>query len=1213
VSDIRRIKTSRLRWQLKFVFVCRGILACVALLGVAPAFGQAVTVSPSSLSFGTQALRTSSSAQKVTLTNAQTTTISISSITSSLVDFTRTTNCSTILAAGRSCTISVTFTPTALGLRTGTLTVTDSGSNSPQIVALSGTGVAAVTVTPSSLSFGNQTVGVKSLAATVTVTNNQSKSLTINSITTSLSDYTTSRTCPLKPKSLAARATCMVSVFFTPAASGTRTATLTISDNASVSPTVSLTGTGILPVTVVPSGLNFTGQALGTTSPPQVVTLTNNQSSPLTINSITSATSDFAFTSNCPLGPVTLAAGAFCAVSVTFSPKATGARTGSLTFNDNASTNPQNVSLSGTGTAAALVSIAVTPANPSFALGTTQQLQATGTYSDGSTQDLTNTATWSAANPAIATVNAQGLATSVTTGSTSVTATSASISGSTTLNVTPPALVSIVVTPAIPSDPLGTTQQFTATGTFTDGSTHDITTTVLWSSDTTTVATISNATGSQGLATTVSTGSTKITAAAASGSTTASTTLTVTAAALVSIVVTPVNPSIALGTTQQFAATGTYTNNSTQDLTSTATWASDTSSTVTINKSGLATSTGIGTATISATSGTVIGSTVLTVTTSQANAYCGPGDAAQFGSSDGPAALPQTCYYTALAATPSPGTVRTVTDVISWNSAWAAAVCGDIIQIPAGAVITAPTNTGLTVPTKTCDAHHYITVETSALANLPAEGARLTPCYAGVASLPGRPSYPCPSPTNDMAKIVAAATSGAGTRAITISANSAYIRFIGLEITRSSGSGINSQLVNMNAGGINHIVFDRVWGHGNTTDETTRFASLNRTSYFALIDSTLTDFWCVSVIGACIDAQAISGGANPNAGDADNTWKIVNNFLEGAAETIDLGGGSAVLTPTSLEIRLNHMFKPLTWNPADPSYNGGIGGHALIVKNLWETKNSDRVLLEANILENVWAGFSQKGNAITLTPKSQSGGTGINLCSSCVVTNTTVRYNKIRTAMQPFQIANVGNDNGAFAMAGNSYSIHDNVADNQGYATCYSCPTGTSSIELIEAPSVPASFILHDVTLDHNTIVYASGGINPAALLGLSGAQSSAGTEMFNIGFTNNLSITRAGTQNSIGSGITTNCAYQTAAGAATVDACWNPQTFGGNALVADGTIPWPGTNCTAETSYTDIFVDYANGDYHVKPTSACALTGTDGIDPGANIDLVNTMTEGVQ
>src|SRR5207247_2898225 len=99
-------------------------------------------------------------------------------------------------------------TATALGLRTGTLTIADTGNNSPQTVALSGTGVAAVNATPSNLSFGNQTVGVKSSAAAVTVTNNQSKNLTINSITSNLSDYTTSTACPLTPKALTPGASC---------------------------------------------------------------------------------------------------------------------------------------------------------------------------------------------------------------------------------------------------------------------------------------------------------------------------------------------------------------------------------------------------------------------------------------------------------------------------------------------------------------------------------------------------------------------------------------------------------------------------------------------------------------------------------------------------------------------------------------------------------------------------------------------------------------------------------------------------------------------------------------------------------------------------------------------------------------------------------------------------------------------------------------------
>jgi hypothetical protein len=640
----------------------------------------------------------------VTLKNGQSTAIAVTGITSSLSDYTQTNTCPvspSTLAAGKTCTISVTFTPTALGSRTGTLTVKDTGTNSPQTVSLSGTGVAAVTASPASLSFGNQVIGVKSAASSVTVTNNQSKNLSITKISTNLTDYTTTTTCPLTPKALAAGASCSVSVFFTPAAAGTRSATLTITDNATVSPTVSLTGTGIAPATASPSTLTFASQALGTSSGAQTVTLTNNQSAALTISSITSNLSDFSVTSACPISPGTLAAGASCKAFVTFSPKAQGSRSGTLSFTDNANNSPQTAALSGTGAppnlasiavtplnpsiaagttlqftatgtysdgstqdltnsvswsssvpgvasisnaglasgssqgstsitassgsiagstsltvgAPALVSIAVTPANPSFALGTTQALKATGTYTDGGTQDLTNSVTWKAASPAVATVNAQGVASSVAVGNTSVTGTSGAIVGSTSLTVTAAALVSIAVTPAIPSIPLGTTQQVTATGTFTDGSTQNLTSTVRWTSDTPSTATISNASTSHGLATSAGTGTATITAT--SGSVSGSTVLTVTTATLVSMAVTPQTASIALGTTQQFTATGTFTDGSTQNLTASATWSSDTTSTATVSKTGLATSVAAGTANISATSGSTTGSTLLTVTPAQ--------------------------------------------------------------------------------------------------------------------------------------------------------------------------------------------------------------------------------------------------------------------------------------------------------------------------------------------------------------------------------------------------------------------------------------------------------------------------------------------------------------------------------------------------------------------------------------------------------------------
>ena len=144
------------------------------------------------------------------------------------------------------------------------------------------------------------------------------------------------------------------------------------------------------------------------------------------------------------------------------------------------------------GTPVTLASISVTPANPSLALGLTKQFTATGTYSDGTTKDLTSSATWASSNSGAATIAASGLATPVAPGTTSISASSGNRSGSTTLTVIPAALVSIAVSPASPSTPAGIATQLTATGTYTDASTKDITTSVAWYSPDTNIALVGN-------------------------------------------------------------------------------------------------------------------------------------------------------------------------------------------------------------------------------------------------------------------------------------------------------------------------------------------------------------------------------------------------------------------------------------------------------------------------------------------------------------------------------------------------------------------------------------------------------------------------------------------------------------------------------------------------------------------------------------------------
>jgi hypothetical protein len=197
------------------------------------------------LTFGNQAENTTSAAKTVTLTNNLNTTLAISSITAS-GDFSPATNtCGNSVPAKGKCTIHVTFTPTALGTRTGTLTVTDNAPNNPQTASLTGTGILQATASPASLTFAAQKVGTTGVAKNVTLTNNLTTTLTFSGVTftgADPGDFTQTNTCGL---SLKPKAHCTISVKFTPSALGARTATMDVNDGANNSPqSVSLTGTG---------------------------------------------------------------------------------------------------------------------------------------------------------------------------------------------------------------------------------------------------------------------------------------------------------------------------------------------------------------------------------------------------------------------------------------------------------------------------------------------------------------------------------------------------------------------------------------------------------------------------------------------------------------------------------------------------------------------------------------------------------------------------------------------------------------------------------------------------------------------------------------------------------------------------------------------------------------------------------------------------------
>ena len=253
-----------------------------------------------------------------------------------------------------------------------------------------------------------------------------------------------------------------------------------------------------------------------------------------------------------------------------------------------------------------IASISVTPVGLTLGIGINQQYTATATYSDGSTQDLVSGVTWSSSSTSVATINSSGLANTLAAGTTTITATVGSLSDTSTLTIVPAHLTSIEVSPSTPSIALGTTQQFTAVGNFDDGSTQ-LLPSVTWSSSPIGISTID----AFGLATAVGTGTTTI--SATSGSVTGTATLTVSTATLVSLAVTPANSTMAIGTSKQFTATGTFSDTSTQDLTASVLWSSSQATVATINNLGLATSVALGSATITATLGTVSGSTGLTV------------------------------------------------------------------------------------------------------------------------------------------------------------------------------------------------------------------------------------------------------------------------------------------------------------------------------------------------------------------------------------------------------------------------------------------------------------------------------------------------------------------------------------------------------------------------------------------------------------------------
>ena len=326
-------------------------------------------LNPTRLNLGSVGVGFTSSAQTVTLENRGDATMSISSVGADGDFAVASDGCGGSVAAGVSCIIGVTLTPTATGTRSGSLTITDNAYLSPHVVNLTGTGLPAPAVSlspPVQLSFPDQVIGTSSVVSdleTVTLTNTGTAPLTISSITTTTADFAISSpntpgapACLLLGGPLGAGASCRIPVVFMPTTTGVLGGSLTIADDAppSGSQTVALLGRGLSAgvVSGLPASLDFGTRLLDSASPPQTVTLTNTGAGPIEILDIYT-TGDFYASTTCPTSPASLAALASCEISVVFIPSSAGSPGGTLVVATDADAGgaPHTVSLTGTGIA----------------------------------------------------------------------------------------------------------------------------------------------------------------------------------------------------------------------------------------------------------------------------------------------------------------------------------------------------------------------------------------------------------------------------------------------------------------------------------------------------------------------------------------------------------------------------------------------------------------------------------------------------------------------------------------------------------------------------------------------------------------------------------------------------------------------------------------------------------------------------------------------
>jgi hypothetical protein len=388
-----------------------------------------------------------------------------------------------------------------------------------------------------------------------------------------------------------------------------------------------------------------------------------------------------------------------------------------------------------------------------------------------------------------------------------------------------------------------------------------------------------------------------------------------------------------------------------------------------------------------------------TQTTGADNIYCADAQGSQYettnfpSNQDGWAKLPGKCVRTAMADSPQRRRItktvcpdggcdfRNLADAL--EAANQASECGWAIKVqardPSGGQRVYSAELA-NVVTKACSADNWNIVESDKVddPNFPSEGNRITPCWAGKASLSGRPKYKCPAggPAIYLPKLISRPTPPRNeARVIMLDPGAKYWRFIGLELATPDDYPAVPAIVKSPG---NHIIFDRMIVHGgdSPTGENRKNVQIGfnfaEGQYEATIDSYLYDVHCLTGReGTCVESLAwFLGGVSAQP---SGPFKMVNNFSESGTSSFMAGGGGTgikgtVLPAMDVEFRRNQLWKPLFWNPASPNYFGT----KLLVKNHVDVKNITRLLMEGNVVENTFSTSDQRAIMLVFGAKNQA-------------------------------------------------------------------------------------------------------------------------------------------------------------------------------------------------------------------------------------------------